>query len=87
MPYDERPLPALERKDRPLEATQSTAEENPPKPEVQRTPQSCETSGELEPLTEKVQREAGLPIEVFGENLVRKHKSETKTVIITALVI
>ncbi|XP_030589326.1 centrosomal protein of 104 kDa isoform X2 [Archocentrus centrarchus] len=70
VPHDERPLPALQRKDQPLEATQSPAEENSPKSEVQRTPQSSEMSGELEPLTEKVQREAGLPIEVFGESLV-----------------
>lgn len=74
MPYDERPLPALQRKDRPLEATQSSAEEHSPISEVQRTPQSMEMSGEPEPLTEKVQREAGLPIDVFGESLVRKHK-------------
>ncbi|XP_063319687.1 centrosomal protein of 104 kDa isoform X2 [Pelmatolapia mariae] len=70
VPYDERPLPALQRKDQPLEATQSPAEEHSPISEVQRTPQSTEMSGEPEPLTEKVLREAGLPIEVFGESLV-----------------
>lgn len=74
VPYDERPLPALQRKDQPLEATQSPAEEHSPISEVQRTPQSTEMSGEPEPLTEKVLREAGLPIEVFGESLVRKDK-------------
>nr|XP_014263010.1 centrosomal protein of 104 kDa isoform X3 [Maylandia zebra] len=70
VPYDERPLPALQRKDQPLEATQSPAEEHSPISEVQRTPQSTEMSGEPEPLTEKVLREAGLSIEVFGESLV-----------------
>lgn len=74
MPYDERPLPALQKKDQPLEATQSPAEEHSPISEVQRTPQSTEMSGEPEPLTEKVLREAGLSIEVFGESLVRKDK-------------
>uniref|UniRef100_A0A3Q0S5R0 Centrosomal protein of 104 kDa n=1 Tax=Amphilophus citrinellus TaxID=61819 RepID=A0A3Q0S5R0_AMPCI len=76
VPHDERPLPALQRKDQPLEATQSPAEENSPKSEVQRTPQSSEMSGELEPLTEKVQREASLPIEVFGESLVAEAYSK-----------
>lgn len=76
VPYDERPLPSHQRKDQPLEATQSPAEENSPKSEVQRTPQSSEMSGELEPLTEKVQREAGLPIEVFGESLVAEAYSK-----------
>ncbi|XP_031611092.1 centrosomal protein of 104 kDa isoform X1 [Oreochromis aureus] len=77
VPYDERPLPALQRKDRPLEATQSSAEEHSPISEVQRTPQSTEMSGEPEPLTEKVQREAGLPIDVFGESLVAGAYSKT----------
>ncbi|XP_019205505.1 centrosomal protein of 104 kDa isoform X3 [Oreochromis niloticus] len=77
VPYDERPLPALQRKDRPLEATQSSAEEHSPISEVQRTPQSMEMSGEPEPLTEKVQREAGLPIDVFGESLVAGAYSKT----------
>ncbi|XP_014263009.2 centrosomal protein of 104 kDa isoform X2 [Maylandia zebra] len=77
VPYDERPLPALQRKDQPLEATQSPAEEHSPISEVQRTPQSTEMSGEPEPLTEKVLREAGLSIEVFGESLVAGVYSKT----------
>uniref|UniRef100_A0A3Q4N8I3 Centrosomal protein of 104 kDa n=1 Tax=Neolamprologus brichardi TaxID=32507 RepID=A0A3Q4N8I3_NEOBR len=77
VPYDERPLPALQRKDQPLEATQSPAEEHSPISELQRTPQSTEMSGEPEPLTEKVLREAGLSIEVFGESLVAGVYSKT----------
>ncbi len=72
VPYDERPLPALQRKDQPVEATQSPAEQPPPQPDTQRTLPSAELSREPEPLTDKAQREAGLPIEVYGESLVRK---------------
>lgn len=71
MPYDERPLPALQRKDRPMEAIQSPAELHSPRADPQKTPQSPELSGEPEPLTEKAQREAGLPVEVYGESVVR----------------
>lgn len=73
MPYDERPLPALQRKDRPVEAIQTPAELHSPHADAQRTPQSPELSGEPEPLTEKAQREAGLPVEVYGESVVRKN--------------
>lgn len=76
VPYDERPLPALQRKDRPAEAIQSPAELYSPQPDTQRTPYSPEMSGEPEPLTEKAQREAGLPIEVYGESLVRKKEKK-----------
>ncbi|XP_047457260.1 centrosomal protein of 104 kDa isoform X2 [Mugil cephalus] len=68
VPYDEKPLPALQRKDLPVEAAQSPVEHSP-KSDVQRT-QSSEMGGEAEPLTEKAQREASLPIEVYGESLV-----------------
>lgn len=71
MPYDERPLPALQRKDLSVESIQSPAAEQSPKSDVQKTPQGPEMSGEPEPLTEKAQREADLPIEVYGESLVR----------------
>ncbi|GAA6223456.1 centrosomal protein of 104 kDa [Lates japonicus] len=77
VPYDERPLPALQRKDQPVEVIQSPAEQHSPKPEIQRSPPSPEMSGEPEPLTEKAQREAGLPIEVYGENLVAGAYSKT----------
>ncbi|XP_071772798.1 centrosomal protein of 104 kDa [Centroberyx gerrardi] len=70
VPYDDRPLPALQRKDRPGEAAQSPAEENSPHPDTQGTPHSPGMTGELEPLTEKAQREASLPIEVYGDGLV-----------------
>lgn len=72
MPYDERPLPVLQRKDWLAEAMQSPAELHSPQLDTQRTPYSAEVGGEPEPLTEKAQREAGLPIEVYGESLVRK---------------
>ena len=72
MPYDDRPLPALQRKERPVEATLSPAELHSPQPDTQRSPNSPETSGKPEPLTERAQREAGLPVEVYGESLVRK---------------
>lgn len=77
VPYDERPLPALQRKERPLEATPSPAEQHSPQSDAQRTPRSPEISGEPELLTEKAQREAGLPIEVYGESLVAGAYSKT----------
>ncbi|XP_022056229.2 centrosomal protein of 104 kDa isoform X2 [Acanthochromis polyacanthus] len=77
LPYDERPLPAFQRKDQPAETIQSTAEEHSHKFDVQRSPHSPEMSGEPEPLTEKAQREAGLPIEVYGESLVAGAYSKT----------
>ncbi|XP_070696146.1 centrosomal protein of 104 kDa [Pempheris klunzingeri] len=77
VPYDERPLPALQRKDRPGEAVQGPAEQHVAQPDAQRTPHSPEISGEPESLTEKAQREAGLPIEVYGESLVAGAYSKT----------
>ncbi|XP_042348111.1 centrosomal protein of 104 kDa [Plectropomus leopardus] len=77
VPYDERPLPALQRKDWPVESIPSPAEQHSPQPDAQRTPRSPVISGEPEPLTEKAQREAGLPIEVYGESLVAGAYSKT----------
>ncbi|XP_019126423.1 centrosomal protein of 104 kDa isoform X1 [Larimichthys crocea] len=77
VPYDERPLPALQRKNQPVEDIQSPAEQHSPQPDGQRTPHSPEMSGEPEPLTEKVQREAGFPIEIYGERLVVRAYSKT----------
>ncbi|XP_034552393.1 centrosomal protein of 104 kDa isoform X2 [Notolabrus celidotus] len=77
VPYDDRPLPALQRKDRPGEVIQSPVEQNSPQSDAQMTPRSPDTSGEPEPLTENAQREAGLPIEVFGESLVAGTYSKT----------
>ncbi|XP_036961198.1 centrosomal protein of 104 kDa isoform X2 [Acanthopagrus latus] len=77
VPYDDRPLPALQRKDWPLESIQSPAEQHSPQPDAQRTPHSPEMSGEPEPLTEKAQREAGLPLEVYGESLIARAYSKT----------
>ncbi|XP_040922106.1 centrosomal protein of 104 kDa isoform X2 [Toxotes jaculatrix] len=77
VPYDERPLPALQRKDRPVEPIQSPAEQHSPQPDAHRSPTNPEMSGEPEPLTEKTQREAGLPIEVYGESLVAGAYSKT----------
>ncbi|XP_041859898.1 centrosomal protein of 104 kDa isoform X2 [Melanotaenia boesemani] len=77
VPYDERPLPALQKKDPLVETIQSPAMDHSPKSDVQRTPRNPEMSGEPEPLTEKAQREAGLPIEVYGENLVAGAYSKT----------
>lgn len=71
MPYDERPLPALQRKDRAVESIQTPSAGNSPKSDVLRSPRGPDLSGEPEPLTEKALREAGLPIEAFGESLVR----------------
>lgn len=62
MPYDERPLPTL----------QSPAGQHSPLSDTQRSPNSLDTSGEPEPLSEMAQRQAGLAVEVFGESLVRK---------------
>ncbi|XP_059189170.1 centrosomal protein of 104 kDa [Centropristis striata] len=77
VPYDERPLPALQRRDRPMEAPLSPAEQHSSRPDAQMTPRSLEMSGEPESLTEKAQREAGLPIDVYGENLVAMAYSKT----------
>ncbi|XP_068454020.1 centrosomal protein of 104 kDa isoform X2 [Clinocottus analis] len=77
VPYDERPLPAFQRKERPAEATLSPEQQHSPQPDPLRTPHSPEISGEPEPLTEKAQRDAGLPLEVYGESLVAGAYSKT----------
>uniref|UniRef100_A0A7N6BGP9 Centrosomal protein of 104 kDa n=1 Tax=Anabas testudineus TaxID=64144 RepID=A0A7N6BGP9_ANATE len=77
VPYDERPLPTLQKNDWPAEAIQNPVEQHSPQPDVHKSPPSPELSREPEPLTEKVQREAGLPIEVFGESLVTGAYSKT----------
>ncbi|NXN21401.1 CE104 protein, partial [Nycticryphes semicollaris] len=73
LPYDERPLPALCKQ--PAEAA---AYLEPPvaAEDMSDTPRSGRT-GELEPLTEKVLREASPAIEVFGEALVSGAYSKT----------
>ncbi|XP_027858186.1 centrosomal protein of 104 kDa [Xiphophorus couchianus] len=77
VPYDERPLPALQRKDRAGESIQTPSAGNSPKSDVLRSPRGPDLSGEPEPLTEKALREAGLPIEAFGESLVAGAYSKT----------
>ncbi|XP_028309015.1 centrosomal protein of 104 kDa isoform X1 [Gouania willdenowi] len=75
--YDEKPLPTLQKKDRILESAHSPAEENGPKMDVQTALHSPGISRQPEPLTEEAQREAGLPIEVYGERLVAMFYSRT----------
>ncbi|KAK2897889.1 centrosomal protein of 104 kDa isoform X2 [Channa argus] len=75
VPFDETPLPALQRKDQPVEAIQSPAEHNSPCHDAH-IPDTC-ISGEPEPLTEKAHGEAGLPIEVYGLSLVAGAYSKT----------
>uniref|UniRef100_A0A3Q3J7E3 Centrosomal protein of 104 kDa n=1 Tax=Monopterus albus TaxID=43700 RepID=A0A3Q3J7E3_MONAL len=70
VPYDERPLPALQRKEQSVEVIQSPAEGDSLQPDTHGSLPSAERSGEPEPLTEKTQKEAGLPIDVYGESLV-----------------
>uniref|UniRef100_A0A3Q3XGY3 Centrosomal protein of 104 kDa n=1 Tax=Mola mola TaxID=94237 RepID=A0A3Q3XGY3_MOLML len=77
VPYDERLLPAVKKKDWLVEAIQSPAEQHYPQPNILGTLHSPEMSGEPKPLSEKAQREADLPIAVFGENLVAGAYSKT----------
>lgn len=60
-----------------MEAIQSPEIGHSPQPDIQKSPPSPEMSGEPEPLTEKAQREAGLPIEIYGENLIARAYSKT----------
>ncbi|XP_067096153.1 centrosomal protein of 104 kDa [Osmerus mordax] len=79
LPYDERPLPALQ-KERPGETLQSQHEESPlplEPPASPRSPGGGAVSGEPEPLTERAQREASFPIEVYGDGLVAGAYSKT----------
>ncbi|XP_034162529.1 centrosomal protein of 104 kDa isoform X2 [Pangasianodon hypophthalmus] len=74
MPYDERPLPALRKRS-----------ESQPQPQAEQmlapldpsSPRSPGVTGEPEPLSEKAQREAVLPIEVYGDSLVAGAYSKT----------
>ncbi|XP_016086803.1 centrosomal protein of 104 kDa-like [Sinocyclocheilus grahami] len=67
LPYDERPLPALRKRssDQPV----SELDEMPPLTDTA-TPCSSGAAGQPEPLTEKAQREASLPIDICGDSLV-----------------
>ncbi|XP_056130278.1 centrosomal protein of 104 kDa [Lampris incognitus] len=75
--YDQRPLPALQRKDRSGLVSQSPSEEYPHSPETQNTQHSPGIPEGPEPLNEKAQREASLAIDVFGEHLVAGAYSKT----------
>nr|XP_040049239.1 centrosomal protein of 104 kDa isoform X2 [Gasterosteus aculeatus aculeatus] len=77
VPHDERPLPAIRRTERPVESALSSEEQRSPQPGARRAPHSPEVSGEPEPLTETAQREAGLPLEVYGESVVAGAYSKT----------
>lgn len=67
-PYDERPLPAL--KNRSSDQLVGQLEEMPPLT-VSSTPRSPGVPGQPEALSENAQREASLPIEIYGDSLVR----------------
>ncbi|XP_017322902.1 centrosomal protein of 104 kDa isoform X1 [Ictalurus punctatus] len=73
LPYEERPLPALKRSETRLQpqAEQMLAPLDPS------SAHSPEVTGEPEPLSEKAQREAVLPIEVYGDSLVAGAYSKT----------
>uniref|UniRef100_A0A673MP65 Centrosomal protein of 104 kDa n=1 Tax=Sinocyclocheilus rhinocerous TaxID=307959 RepID=A0A673MP65_9TELE len=74
LPYDERPLPALRKRssDQPV----SELDEMPPLTDTA-TPCSPGAAGQPEPLTEKAQREASLPIDICGDSLVAGAYSKT----------
>jgi len=69
LPYDERPLPVFRKRlsDQPVKEL----DKMPPLTDTS-SPRSPESSGQPEPLTEKAQREASLPIEIYGDCLVRR---------------
>lgn len=68
LPYDERPLPTL--RNRLSDQSLSELDEMPSLADTA-SPRSPQASGQPEELTEKAQREASLPIEIYGESLVR----------------
>lgn len=68
LPYDERPLPALRK--RSSDQPDSELDEMLPMTDTT-TPRSPGASGQPEPLPEKAQREASLPIDIYGDSLVR----------------
>lgn len=70
VPYDERPLPVLEERGRPVESTLTPAEEHSPQPDTTDPVLTSHIRGEPEPLSEKTQREAGSALEIFGETIV-----------------
>ncbi|KAM4609915.1 centrosomal protein of 104 kDa [Polymixia lowei] len=72
VPHDEMPLPALQKKDRSGDPDPDTVPL-----ETQGAPHSPGITAEPEPLTEKAQREASLPIEVYGDSLVARAYSKT----------
>ncbi|KAK1801111.1 hypothetical protein P4O66_022819, partial [Electrophorus voltai] len=74
LPYDERPLPALGK--RSGEQSQPWPEQTPAHLDPS-TPHNPGVTGEPEPLSEKAQREASLPIEVYGDRLVSGAYSKT----------
>ncbi|KAG5282726.1 hypothetical protein AALO_G00059200 [Alosa alosa] len=82
LPYDERPLPTLQRREWGGEML-SQSEEAPSSPTLrdptdpQHSPRSPAAAGQPEPLTETAQREASLPIEVYGDSLVAGVYSKT----------
>ncbi|XP_051525532.1 centrosomal protein of 104 kDa-like isoform X3 [Myxocyprinus asiaticus] len=76
LPYDERPLPALRK--RSSEPPVSQLDEMHPLTEST-TSRSPGVTGHPEPLTEKAQREASLPIEIYGDSLVAGAYSKTWT--------
>ncbi|XP_039598325.1 centrosomal protein of 104 kDa-like, partial [Polypterus senegalus] len=65
LPYDERPLPALQKQ----MGEQQSFPSEPSPPDSDRTARGTGITGEPEPLTEKVLREASFPIDVYGEGL------------------
>ncbi|XP_056585598.1 centrosomal protein of 104 kDa [Triplophysa dalaica] len=73
-PYDERPLPAL--KNRSNDQLVGQLEEMPPLT-VSSTPRSPGVPGQPEALSENAQREASLPIEIYGDILVAGAFSKT----------
>ncbi|XP_051950699.1 centrosomal protein of 104 kDa isoform X2 [Xyrauchen texanus] len=76
LPYDERPLPSFRK--RSSEPPVSQVDEIPPLTDST-TPHSPGVTGQPEPLTEKAQREASLPIEIYGDSLVAGAYSKTWT--------
>uniref|UniRef100_A0AAR2KEX6 Centrosomal protein of 104 kDa n=1 Tax=Pygocentrus nattereri TaxID=42514 RepID=A0AAR2KEX6_PYGNA len=72
MPYDERPLPALRKR-----SGEQPQHEHLAALLDSSDPRSPRATGEPEPLTEKAQREASLPIEVYGDSLVAGVYSKT----------
>ncbi|XP_062855158.1 centrosomal protein of 104 kDa isoform X2 [Trichomycterus rosablanca] len=74
LPYDERPLPALRKESGNHPQTQA---KQTPTPSDPNSSFSHAVTGEPEPLSEKAQREALLPIEIYGDRLVAGAYSKT----------